>query len=230
MCQQPQESAQGQGSPGGCVCKVTGTAAPETSLSVKASSVHSLCSPWSSPDGRVFEFTGCSDMDSFAPPRATIHRNPPVQNLLFQQQKMIAQRTCQREARLEAPDPHHRPHQMKQHVKPSTIIGERCIPSREDSAWRDNNGAPTSSQEELVSRPRAPASHTEEDTHLPIACSLSASCSEPSVEEVDPVIEPLLVCLMVFLTFDTRSDCHRALVPSSSDLYNSSVVRTSATM
>ena len=35
----------GQGSPGRCVCKVTGTAAPETTLSVKASSVHSLRSP-----------------------------------------------------------------------------------------------------------------------------------------------------------------------------------------
>ena len=136
----------------------------------------------------------------------------------------------------------------EQRVKPSTIIGERCVPSRlksaaefegscvnvyteEDSAWGDNNGAPTSSQNKLVSRPRAPAySHTEEDADLPSACSLSASCSEPSVEAVVPVIEPLHVCLMVSLTFDTLSDCHRALVPCSSDLYNSSVARTSATM
>ena len=80
-----------------------------------------------------------------------------------------------------------------------------------------------------MSRPRAPAySHAEEDADLPSARSLSVSCSEPSVEAVVPVIVPLLVCLMVFLMFDTWSD-HRALLPSSSDLYNSSVARTSAT-
>ena len=68
----------------------------------------------------------------------------------------------------------------EQRLKPSTSIGERCVPSRlksaaefegscvnvyteQDSARGGKNGAPTSSQNKLVSRPRAPAySYTEE--------------------------------------------------------------------
>ena len=48
-------------------------------------------------------------------------------------------------------------------------------------------------------------------SHLPIAWSLSVSCSEPSAETIVPVLEPHLECLVVFLRFETQSDCHRGL-------------------
>ena len=127
------------------------------------------------------------------------------------------------------PYPRHEPHHGGQHVKASTVIGEKNVPSRlksdrkvsgacvkvyteEDSAWGDNDAAPKSPHEDLVSRPKSP---TEESADLLGASLLSDSCGDPSAETAVPVLEPLLGCLMVSLTFETRSDCHRALVRRS---------------